>query len=147
MKNKKYFTKYLPTKENPKIDSIILVKDTSRLARISSWDNSMGFTFIEYLDDKEVDLTDEYEVVQLFLLLKTLKGKERVLGQISKEASWVKEGDEFTIKQLAFKMFSNSPTPFYQHFVDIKNFKPGIELCKKELWSIGVLCPTCETFH
>jgi len=70
----------------------------------------------------------------------------KVIGEISPNATWVKEGDEFTEEQLG--IYTDDTLSSMVEFVPY-NCIP------EDNWNdlgspdiiIGILCPTCKTFH
>lgn len=76
----------------------------------------------------------------------------KVIGEISKSATWVKEGDEFDeedIKRdiLVKEWDSESEEYKYIHYYPkgTENFKAGVDKIVEE-YSIEIKCPCCETF-
>lgn len=67
----------------------------------------------------------------------------KVIGQISSNATWVTESDEFDVDELAYLMGSPPEHPWYFKFSTIKVW--DIEGMKK--YPIAVRCSNCKSFH
>lgn len=53
----------------------------------------------------------------------------KIIGQISTQATWIKEGDEFEFEDLQFAIYPPEHERAY------------------EIGSVHIKCPTCKTFH
>lgn len=70
----------------------------------------------------------------------------KVIGPISPEAIWVKEGDEFTDKEVGHSMYDYEDKTFVSfEFISTMNDFSKSLINKEEF--IYILCPTCKTFH
>ena len=71
----------------------------------------------------------------------------KVIGEVSPEAIWVKNGDEFDTEELSFRMIPDTPSPAHIKFIHTQDFAPGIAMCKKGYWTVGVKNISCGHYH
>lgn len=143
---KTYFCKYLPVEGDIKEGDLISKNEVNRIPSLAqkiflhkykkdgfykvklflcSRDIQVGNKYINPIyPDKEQEMT--YESFKNKSTWSYNKDNFKVIGEISKDAIWIKEGDEFDadkVKIIGTKGVSQMPV-----YVEIK-------------------CPTCKTFH
>lgn len=158
---KKYFAKYLPVegeiKEGDKFWMKNVKRENSLFKRIKPHpEYAVLEEDGEHLTAKKINSELAMTVylkqctkIELFLCSKEgflydNEDKYKVIGEISKEAIWVKEGDKFDKEELAFHPKNYT---FHQEFKDIKDFNAGIDMCNKGFWEVSIKCPKCQKFH
>ena len=123
---KSYFAKYFPVEGEIKEGDIIKLENGG-IYRAGKFGSDSGFTLIYNLDGSFYDVSDSFDKVKLFLCSRDIHfddykeegkvhvyhdGSEspfKIVGEISPNAKWVKEGDEWDedeIKEIVYKGLS-----------------------------------------
>lgn len=151
--SKKYFAKYLPIEEEIKEQDIILYKNSILKVDEFTHDNTVVVFNLDGSESEHNEINEnvfkELAIkVKLFLCIKEIKkGDEfKVVGEISENAIWVKEGYEFDEKDIKKGYLDGEqsfwlPENWYKNLVinDPKKAKTFSEI-------ILIECPCCNTF-
>ena len=112
-----------------------IVKKIDEKLYITSRDIQVGdkVKFPESLKDTIIDTSKGLDLGSY-----KIYGYFKVIGEISPEAKWVKEGDEFDDSELAFQLYKD----FNHKFTDIKVWNNDFVM----KYPISIKCPCCGTF-
>jgi hypothetical protein len=170
---KKYFAKYLPVEGEPKEGDMVIYKEVGwtenyeEALKAAVYGDPIPIKVKLFLCSRDIQVGDEVHIpypsgeVRIkpteasIIAIGNVAAKNngyKVVGEISPEATWVKEGDEFNEEEVKRVVCIANPfgeTSWYDKPLD---FIPELGVRNEHSYMyiathIEIKCPTCRKFH